>query len=191
MSAPSPTTPPVDRHRQRCYDAETAAVGGTLLDEPWPWSDLVVLLDRVLADPWWARWEVPAPHLRPGRADSRRSWSDGSSVVLAPDGRTPITLAHELAHHLVHHRWPGGAAHGPAFRAAVVRVLAVVGGHCAAEVLAAELVRWGVPPGRWSGPEPPPGPGWAEVVRLERAAAAASAAGPATRAIPLGPVGGT
>ncbi|HSL58916.1 MAG TPA: hypothetical protein VK866_13805 [Acidimicrobiales bacterium] len=181
----------VDRHRQRCYDAETAALGGTLVDERWPWADLVALLDRVVAHPWWIGFGVAPPHLRPGRSDSRRSWSDGTSLVLAPAGCTPLTLAHELAHHL---RRPTAteAAHGPTFRAAEVRTVALVGGTTAGALLEAELHRWRIPPAPWVDPEPPSGVGLAELVRLERlrATTRAPTAGPPSEridgAIPLG-----
>jgi hypothetical protein len=187
---------PVDRHRQRCYDAEVAAVGGTRADEPWAWADLVVLCHRVVTHPWWVALGVPEPVLRAGRADSGRSWSDGTAVVLAPAGRTPITLAHELAHHLVHRSHPHEPAHGAAFRAAAVRTATLIGGRGTGDALAEELVRWGVPPGAWNGPEPPAGPGLAELVRLERRAGGRAAApasdptpAPPTRGgpIPLGP----
>ena len=164
-------TAAVDRHRQRCYDAETAALGGTSVDERWPWAELVTLLGRVVDHPWWDEFATASPHLRRGRSDSRRSWSDGTSIVLAPGGCTPLTLAHELAHHLNRPN-PTEAAHGPAFRAAEVRTVTLIGGTTAGQLLDTELRRWRLAPGPWPHAEPPGGVGLAELVHLERMRAA-------------------
>jgi hypothetical protein len=149
----------VDRHRQRVYDAEEAAFGGTLLSEPMEWDDLLVLAHSVVHNPWWAGLEVDPPTIRAARADSGRSSSDGSTIRLASGGRTALTVSHELAHHLVAALEPDDPGHGPAFRAAALRTMALVGGTDARHLLDEEWRRWGVPAGTWRWPEPPLGPG--------------------------------
>lgn len=143
-----------DVHRQRVYDAEEAAFGGTLLDDPLDWDTLVALFGAVVHHPWWRSLGVTTPALVQARVDSQRSSSDGTTIRISPHGRTPLTVAHELAHHI-----SPGDQHGPAFRAAELRTVAVVGGVEARRRLAAEWARWGLPPGSWDRPEPPDGPG--------------------------------
>ncbi|QGG94720.1 hypothetical protein [Actinomarinicola tropica] len=152
---------PRDTDRQRVEDAEIAAFGGTDLEEERSWDEVTSILHAVVLTPWWTQLEVPAPVLRPARADARRSSADGRTIRICRGGRTAYTVAHELAHHLVVHLPPGGPGHGPAFRAAALRTVAVVGGTEARDVLAEEWRRWGVPPGSWHRSEPPPGPGLA------------------------------
>ncbi|MBK5221795.1 MAG: hypothetical protein JJE52_02745 [Acidimicrobiia bacterium] len=155
-----------DRHRQRVYDAEDAAFGGTLLDAPVPWNQLVTVFGTATHHRWWVALGVREPSLRPARSDSARSSSDGRSIRISPIGCTPLTVAHELAHHLVAALDPlidGAAepAHGPMFRAAELRTVALIGGTAARTVLEGEWRRWGLPPGHWGWPEPPDGPGLA------------------------------
>lgn len=154
-------TPPRDVDRRRVEDAEVAAFADTLLEEVLGWDQVTAVFDAVVHHAWWASLDVPVPSLRQARDDALRSSADGSTVRICRGGRTAYTVAHELAHHVVAHRSPGGPSHGPAFRAAAVRTVAVVGGSWARRALDAEWVRWGVPPGPWHGAEPPEGPGLA------------------------------
>jgi hypothetical protein len=176
-----------DRHRQRCYDAEEAALGGTLLTEPQGFDVLVELVDAVGGHRWWAALGAPAPVVRRGRPGSRRSWSDGIGITIAPAGADALTVAHELAHHLTRRLDPADPGHGPTFRAAELRTVSVVGGTRAAELLAAELVRWGVAPGPWPGPEPGGGAGGLLEVVLSRRRLADLAAIPAVGRPGAGP----
>jgi hypothetical protein len=151
-----------DVDRQRVYDAEVAAFGGTTLDEPLAWDGVVAIIHAVTHHSWWRALDVPDPLVRRARSDAGRSSADGRTIRLADDGRTPLTAAHELAHHLVAaHHGPDVEPHGPEFRAAALRTVAVVGGDEARATLSAEWTRWGVPPGPWALPEPPAGPGLA------------------------------
>jgi hypothetical protein len=151
---------PVDRERQRVYDAEDAAFGGTLLHEHLAWDDMVVAFHAVVGGAWWRSLGVTVPALVRARADSARSSSDGASIRIAPAGQTALTVAHELAHHLVAALSPPERpAHGPEFRAAALRTVAVLGGTWARGALDAEWERWGVPAGAWAWAEPPAGPG--------------------------------
>lgn len=151
-----------DSQRQRVYDAEVAAFGGTLLDEPMRWDALVAVVDALAHHPWWLGLGLDRPEVVAARSDSRRSTSDGRTIRLAAGGRTPLTVAHEMAHHLVAAlHGPHVEAHGPTFRAAELRTVAVIGGTDARRVLANEWRRWGLPPGPWPHAEPPDGPGLA------------------------------
>lgn len=153
-----------DLHRQRVYDAEDAAFGGTTLDEPLAWAALVAVVHAVTHHPWWRDLGVPAPAVRPARDDAARSSADGGTIRFARPGRTALTAAHELAHHLVAALvGPHVEPHGPQFRAAELRTVAIVGGDEARAVLDAEWARWGLPAAAWPWPEPPPGPGLALV----------------------------
>lgn len=148
-----------DRHRQRVYDAEEAAVGGTLLTEPMDWDDLLVVANAVVHHPWWQALGVDPPTIRPARSDAARSSADGSTIRLAAGGRTALTVTHELAHHLVARLDPSDPGHGPTFRAASLRTVAVVGGAWARHALDAEWRRWGIPAGPWPWADVPDGPG--------------------------------
>jgi hypothetical protein len=130
----------VDHDRQRVYDAEEAAFGGTTLDDPLSWDDVGVLLSAVTSDQWWTELAVPAPRLVRARSDSRTSCADGRAIRICRDGQTALTLTHELAHHLsAHLPWPSSDApepvHGPRFRATSLRVAMVVAGQVAVHQL--------------------------------------------------------
>lgn len=143
-----------DAHRQRVYDAEEAAFGGTSLDELIEWDGVAAVVAAVVHHPWWRSLGASVPHLARARADAARSSSDGSTIRLCREGQTALTVAHELAHHLAI-----GDLHGEGFRAAELRTITVVGGSEARHRLAAEWARWAIPPGPWNLPEPPEGPG--------------------------------
>lgn len=148
-----------DRHRQRVYDAEGFALGGTLFDEPQPWPRLVALCDSVVNHPWWTDLAAPHPRLVPARRDSRRSSSDGTTIRLAPAGCTIATLCHELSHHLVFHLGLDDPGHGPWFRAAELRVVELTCGTEARSFLAEAWRHAALPIHAWAWPEPPTGHG--------------------------------
>lgn len=143
-----------DAERQRTYDAEVAAIGGTWVDEPLPSDELRAVFDAAVEHRWWVGLGVARPVLVEGRAGSRRSTSDGRVLRISPSDRTGATLAHELAHHLVTHLGGPGPAHGPHFRAAALRTLEVVGGSTPRRLLAEEWTRWRLAVARWELPEP-------------------------------------
>ena len=137
-----------DLHRQRVYDAEHAAMGGTVYEEPVSWEDLTALFHATLHHPWWRQQAIPDPILRRARHDSGRSSSDGVTVRIARAGQNAITLAHELGHHLDSTLpWAGEPrrGHGPTFCAALLRVVEVVCGPVERAVLHAELSARSVP----------------------------------------------
>lgn len=108
------------------YAAELAAFDGTDLESICPLDDLLGLIRRVVAGPWWPG---PPVEARAARADARSSTTrhrraDGHPVTLhiAAPQATIATATHELAHALAGR----GAAHGPVFRAAYLDVVAVV-----------------------------------------------------------------
>ena len=145
-----------DASRQRVYDAELAATGGTVLTERLSWDDVTALFHAVIHHPWWTELGAVVPQLSQARRDSHRSSSDGRQVRIAPAGQDALTITHELAHHLVTHTGPVGAtAHGPEFCAALVRLVQVVGGVPARRRLHDELVARAVPIGPWWSTEPP------------------------------------
>ena len=148
-----------DQDRQRVYDAELAAFGGTTFDEPVPWSELVAVFETVIRHPWWQNLAVVAPSLVRGRRDSQRSSSNGAVVRIAPGAQSGSTLTHELAHHLVTHLGLADPGHGPQFRAAGLRTVELVGGSRSRQILSGEWARWGLSVGTWAFPEPPTGPG--------------------------------
>jgi hypothetical protein len=148
-----------DTHRQRIYDAEEAAAGGTLLDEPLTWDDLVSLFHAAVQHPWWIACAVPEPVLESARSDSGRSSADGVRVRISPHDQSAATVAHELAHHLdIHTSCPGSdgprSPHGPSFCAALLRTVEIMGGTSARGRLLAELHGRSVPIDVWRGHEP-------------------------------------
>jgi hypothetical protein len=148
-----------DHDRQRVYDAEEAAFGGTTLDEPLSWDDVEVLMSAVTSDRWWTELAIPAPRLLRARADARTSRADGSAIRICRDGQTALTLIHELGHHLSGHLpWPSSdvadSAHGPRFRASALRVAMVVAGPVAVDQLARAWRSHGLSVTIWAFPEP-------------------------------------
>jgi hypothetical protein len=144
-----------DQHRQRVYDAEDAAFGGTVLTHPLSWDDAVALTHAVVHHPWWSLLGVPSPQVLRARGDATRSSADGNRVRLARDGQDAVTVAHELTHHLVANTLRTVAPHGPEFCAALLRTIEVMGGIAARDRFRGELAARGVPVGVWWGPEPP------------------------------------
>jgi len=149
----------VDHDRQRVYDAEEAAFGGTTLDEPLSWDDVEVLMSAVTSDRWWTELAVPAPRLVRARADARTSCADGEAIRICRDGQTALTLTHELAHHLTGHLpWPASdlrePVHGPRFRATSLRVAMVVAGQVAVDQLEEAWRIHGLSVTTWAFPEP-------------------------------------
>jgi hypothetical protein len=154
-----------DVHRQRVYDAEEAALGGTHLTERLRWDDVVATFEAVVHHPWWRSTGAGRPELQRARAGAARSSADGRRVRVADTGRDALTVAHELAHHLTVVTGPAEAeAHGPAFRAALVRLVGLVGGPVARTHLEHELARRDVPVGAWWLPEPPATTGLADTL---------------------------
>jgi hypothetical protein len=143
-----------DRHRQRCYDAEDWAFGGTILDEPLSWDDLSALFEAVLHSEWWQSLSVTSPQLRRTRSDSARSSADGTSIRLAAVGQNSVTLVHELSHHLVASLDLVDAGHGPEFRAAALRVMQVVGGTRSRQLLDDAWHHHRLPVAPWTFGEP-------------------------------------
>jgi hypothetical protein len=143
-----------DRGRQRCYDAEDSAFGGTHLDQPISWADLIALVGAVTSDWWWHRLGVAAPVVVPARREATRSSADGTTVRIAEGGRTALTVLHELTHHLVIHRQLPDPGHGAHFRAVELRVAEVVGGAIARRQLATSFAEHGLAVPPWDGPEP-------------------------------------
>lgn len=150
-----------DRHRQRVYDAEGFALGGTVFDDPQPWSRLLSLCEAVADHPWWSGLGASRPTLTPARRDSFRSSANGSTIRLAPSGCTIATLAHELSHHLVFHLRLDDPGHGPWFRATELRVIELVCGTEARSFLAQAWRDASLAVESWHWPEPPPGLGLA------------------------------
>jgi hypothetical protein len=156
-----------DVDRQKVYDAEERAFGGTSMEERLDWSDVVVLVAAVVSDPWWHALGVPSPQLVRARADADTSSADGAQLRIAAPGHNAVTVAHELAHHLVAHvlgrradgrQLAGGlpAAHGAEFRAAALRTASVVGGGLARVQLCRAWRDAGLSVATWSLPEPTP-----------------------------------
>ncbi|MGY6499305.1 MAG: hypothetical protein ACXIVQ_00190 [Acidimicrobiales bacterium] len=143
-----------DVQRQRTYDAEVAALGGTWIDEALSPADLTAVFEAAVRHRWWRMLSVPAPLLAAGRAGSARSSSDGVTVRISPSDRTGATLAHELAHHLVTHLGLAGPAHGAHFRAAALRTVELVGGATPRRLLHEEWRRWRLTVAAWDHPEP-------------------------------------
>jgi hypothetical protein len=112
-----------DRGRTAVYAAEVAAFAGTDLEDVLAVEAIVDLGARLIASRWW-----PGPRVvvRPARADASSShctWRDGATTItIASPQATVATLAHELAHALA--GVPAG--HGPAFRRALLDVVATV-----------------------------------------------------------------
>lgn len=174
-------TPSSDRHRQRCYDAEASAFGGTTLDRRIGWDDLVALFEAVTRHPWWLSLGAAPPALRPARRDAARSSADGATIRIASGDRTALTLGHELCHHLVCSLRIDDPGHGPAFRAAELRVIELLGGKGARQQLDEAWRRHGLDLRRWPGPEPHDGgPGLATSLT-------AAAPGRLRGAVPLSP----
>ncbi len=145
-----------DLHRQRVYDAEEAAFGGTHLAERLSWPDVEATFHAVVHHAWWLAIGATQPVLRTARVDSLRSSADGREIRIAEGGRNALTIAHELAHHLVACTTAGAEpAHGPRFCAALIRLVQLVGGVPARRRLEAELARREVPVGPWWSSEPP------------------------------------
>lgn len=134
-------TPAVDRERQAAYDAEDVAFGGTSYDEPMPFGDAANLLRAFCSAGWWAASGLPVPVVAATRVDSNTSYTrlgDEPTVHLSPDGCTVATVAHELAHLLVHRAADiDEPHHGPAFRRADVTLAGALMGAAAADRLAA------------------------------------------------------
>jgi hypothetical protein len=150
-----------DLHRQRCYDAEDWALGGTILDEPLSWDDLSALFEAVLHCEWWRSLGVMSPQLRRARSDSARSSADGTSIRIAPAGQNSVTLVHELTHHLVASLDLVDPGHGPGFRAAALRVMQVVGGTRSRHMLDHAWKHHRLPVSPWTFGEPEGGDGLA------------------------------
>lgn len=136
---------PVDRDRQAVYDAEDVAFGGTAFDDPMPFADAADLARAFCAAEWWSGLALPIPEVVPTRRDSAISYARCSddpsarpSIHLSPCGCTVATVAHELAHVLVHTLVPSGEEphHGPAFRRADADLVAALLGPAAADRLA-------------------------------------------------------
>lgn len=149
----------VDRDRQRVYDAEDAAFGGTTMDEALEWHEVEVLVAAVVADPWWTSLGIVTPRLRAARSDARTSCSDGEVVRISREGQTAVTVVHELAHHLSGHlAWPadpeGPSPHDGRFRATALRVATIVGGTPGADALARSWERHGLCVAAWPWGEP-------------------------------------
>lgn len=146
---------PLDRHRQAVYDAEDVAFGGTVYDDTMPFADAADLIDAFCAGDWWESLALPVPVVVPTRRDSNRSYARGRnggsarpSIHLAPGGCTVATVAHELAHVLVHVLGPPGEPHhGPAFRSADVSLVAELVGPAAADRLDSAFTAAGLPLG--------------------------------------------
>jgi hypothetical protein len=153
------TEPLVDRDRQRVYDAEEAAFGGTTMDDRLGWDDVEVLVDAVVADAWWASIALPAPRLQRSRADARTSCSDGVVIRICTEGQTALTVVHELAHHVAGHlAWPDGVGeptpHGDRFRATALRVATVVSGSSGSDALERSWHSHRLSVADWAWPEP-------------------------------------
>jgi hypothetical protein len=153
-----------DVDRQRVYDAEEAAFGGTTMTERLTWPEVTSLASAVAADPWWVALDVPAPAIEHARADASTSSADGTRIRLCAAGQDAATIVHELAHHLdVHLSWRGtargprsalDAPHGPRFRATALRTAMVVGGWLAVEQLATAWDQTGLTVAGWAWAEP-------------------------------------
>jgi hypothetical protein len=168
-----------DRGRQCVYDAEGFALGGTMFDDPWPWDRLVTLCDAVVAHPWWIGLGVDQPVLRPARRDARRSSADGTTIRLAADGRTVLTLVHELSHHVVIGLGLTDQGHGGAFRAAELRLTELIAGSEARRFLHQAWSTARLDVALWCHGEPPPGRGLvAELAAAPRRRIAPIALGP-------------
>lgn len=147
-----------DTDRQRVYDAEEAAWGGTTMTDPLTWAEIEVLAAAVSADPWWVVLGVPAPVVERARADSTNSSADGRRIRLSTAGFDAATVSHELAHHLAAHLpWvvdDPETPHGPRFRAAALRTAMVVGGSLAVDQLATAWHQQRLTVAEWPGAEP-------------------------------------
>lgn len=163
-----------DRDRQRVYDAEVSALGGTVFDDPLHWDDVLALFHRTIAPRWWQELGVPTPVLRRARSDAQRSSSDGTSIRIARHGQNALTLAHELSHHVVQGLALVDPGHGPAFRACSLRIIELTAGTEARRFLSEAWHDAGLAVDPWPRPEPPHGPG----IVLHASSSA----------IPLGPV---
>lgn len=150
-----------DQHRQRVYDAEGFALGGTMFDDPQPWARLVALGEAVAHHPWWTGLGASRPTMVRARRDSHRSSANGASIRLAPSGQTIAILCHELAHHLVFHFGLDDPGHGPWFRATELRVVELVCGTQARSFLDQAWRDGGLRVESWVWAEPPPGSGLA------------------------------
>lgn len=153
-----------DRHRQRVYDAEGFALGGTMFDDLQPWERLEALTDAVAHHPWWTGLGASRPFLTRARRDSHRSSSDGTTIRLAASGCTIATLGHELSHHLVFHLGLTDSGHGPHFRACESRVIELLCGTEARSFLDQAWRDCGLEVSHWDWPEPPSGHGLALTV---------------------------
>lgn len=172
-----------DRHRQAVYDVEDAAFGGTTYDDPMPFDDAADLVRAFYVEGWWAALGLPVPDVLATRVDSNRSYArlhGPTSIHLSPNGCTVATIAHELAHVLVHGMADGDEPHhGPAFRRADVAVVAALMGTAAADRLAAAFAAAGLELGpdlRSAGAVPRPAAGFWTTWRSARALAAAEPA---------------
>lgn len=151
-----------DVGRSAVAAVETAAFGGTTLDDIVGRSRAEAWVSDVVAGPWWLQAGPPVIVRRPRvstRSSSARVAFDDQrrfgirapvEVQLADEQCSLATVAHELAHALA----GVGAGHGPRFRAAHVDLVSVLAGHSAAGFLAECYGRFGldVPVRRW--PEP-------------------------------------
>lgn len=152
-----------DAGREAAYAAEEAAFGGTDVDAPQAFADLVELAAGVVAGSWWQACGGPPVELvtaRAGAASSsaRPSNRRGVLVRLAAGQLTAVTVAHELAHALA----GVASGHDERFRAAHVDVVAVLAGQPLADDLRRCYVDHGVPAGAraWPLPHRVSGPGF-------------------------------
>jgi hypothetical protein len=154
-----------DDGRTAAYAAEDAAFGGTDFDREVELDQLRSVAERVTTSDWWHDCGAPEVVVELARASAHSSSAreGGTRVVirLAAGQRTAGTLAHELGHALA------GVAHGhdATFRAAVLDVVAMVGGAPAAATLAVAFDDLDVSAGRraWPAPVLLTGPGFAVV----------------------------
>ena len=146
-------TPVRDHQRQRCYDAESSAFGGTTMAVDLDWESVVALVATVTHHPWWRGLGAPPPRLARARTDARRSVADGVTIRIARDGQQALTVVHELAHHLTTRLGRPDPGHGAWFRSTELELVRLVAGdlpHCQlAEAFAhhgLQVERWDRPP---------------------------------------------
>jgi len=115
-----------DSDRLALYAAELAAFDGTDLEAARPFDQVRMLIDAVVADPWWPGGGV---EVRAARSDAQSSSTrcaasgGGSGTIrLAASQTTIATAAHELAHVLA---GPENG-HGALYRRAYLDVVRVM-----------------------------------------------------------------
>jgi hypothetical protein len=115
-----------DLDHRALYAAELAAFDGTDLEDARPFVQVRLLIDAVVADPWWPCGGV---EVRAARSDAQSSstrcavsGAGPGTIRLAASQMTIATAAHELAHVLA-----GPArGHGALFRRAYLDVVRVM-----------------------------------------------------------------